>query len=390
MKVLLVANYRNDAQESMQRFAACVREGLLGAGHEVRTIEPQEILGRLRRSGEGVGKWLGYVDKFALFPSLLKSALPWADVVHICDHSNAFYVKYLGSKPHIVTCHDLIAIRGALGEIPHQRPRWTGRRLQKLIVNGLLAAQHVACVSEATKKEFLRITATPAERSSRIYNALNHAYRPMAEDEASARLARLGFSVDALTFLHVGGNQWYKNRLGVLRIFDALRRLLPGQKPTLIMVGKPWTEEMRRFVSEKGMGDITLEVCSLDDNEDLRALYSTAAMLLFPSLEEGFGWPIVEAQACGCPVLASGRPPLNEVGGSAAVYVNPDDAESAAHCATTALANREELRQASLRNAMRFSNAAMIDGYVSLYNKVCSERCVPSTNSVSSAVPDTV
>jgi glycosyltransferase involved in cell wall biosynthesis len=390
MKVLLVANYRNDAQESMQRFAACVREGLLGAGHEARTIEPQEILGRLRPSGEGIGKWLGYVDKFALFPSLLKSALPWADVVHICDHSNAFYVKYLGSKPHIVTCHDLIAIRGALGEIPHQHTRWTGRRLQRLIVRGLVAAQHVACVSEATKTEFLRIAATPPERVSRVYNALNYAYRPMAEEEASARLERLGLSAHTLTFLHVGGNHWYKNRLGVLRIFDVLRKLLPGQKPTLIMVGKPWTEEMRRFVSEKGMRNVTHEVCNLDDNEDLRALYSTATMLLFPSLEEGFGWPIIEAQACGCPVLASGRPPLNEVGGSAAVYVDPDDAESAANCATAVLANREELRQAGLRNAMRFSSAAMIGGYVSLYNKVCSERPVRSADCVSSAIPDTV
>jgi glycosyltransferase involved in cell wall biosynthesis len=390
MKVLLIGNYRNDAQESMQRFAACMAQGLLQAGHEVRTLEPSEVVGRLRRSGEGIGKWLGYVDKFGIFPSVLKSALSWADVVHICDHSNAFYVKYLGSKPHIVSCHDVIAIRSALGEIWDQPTRWTGRRLQRMIVNGLATAQHIACVSEATKKELVRIIRRPVEGVTRVYNALNYAYRPMAAEEASARLRSLGIPTDTPFFLHVGGNQWYKNRLGVLRIFDVLHKRLGAKKPKLILVGKPWTLEMRRFVSEQALGDVTFELCGMNDNEDLRALYSASTMLLFPSLEEGFGWPIIEAQACGCPVLASDRAPLNEVGASAAVYVNPEDTESAASVAVAALARGKELRQAGLQNAQRFSLTAMTNGYVSLYHKVYGERSLVHADCVSRPVADTV
>src|ERR1022692_4587210 len=105
MRVLLVSNYLNDAQESMQRFATLMEKGLIQAGHEVRTLRPQSIVGRLHPSEAGVGKWLGYIDKFGVFPSLLKSALAWANVVHICDHSNSFYTKYLKTRPHIVSCH---------------------------------------------------------------------------------------------------------------------------------------------------------------------------------------------------------------------------------------------------------------------------------------------
>jgi glycosyltransferase involved in cell wall biosynthesis len=96
-------------------------------------------------------------------------------------------------------------------------------------------------------------------------------------------------------------------------------------------------------------------------------------MLLFPSLDEGFGWPIIEAQACGCPVLTSGRPPMDEVGGAAAVYVNPENPEAAAAAAILALNKAADLREASLQNAARFSSSAMIEGYLSLYEKVCSE-----------------
>ena len=95
MKVLLVGNYPHDEQESMQRFANLLRSGLSAAGHEVRLLRPTPFIGRLKPAASGFGKWFGYVDKFILFPKELKAAAKWADIVHICDHSNAFYVKHL-------------------------------------------------------------------------------------------------------------------------------------------------------------------------------------------------------------------------------------------------------------------------------------------------------
>lgn len=373
MKILLVANYLHDQQESMQRFAAILASGLQEAGHEVRICRPRAYLGRLRRSERGVGKWLGYVDKFAVFPSALRAQAGWADVVHICDHSNSIYAKHLSSVPHVVTCHDLLAIRSALGEIPQNRTGWTGRQLQRMILRGLARAQHVVCVSEATRADLLRVAGIPEERVSRAYNALNYPYSRMEAGEASSRMQKLQIDAGKPFLLHVGGNQWYKNRVGVLRVFSAFRKRSQGKDFRLIMVGKPWTAEMRRFVAEQGLGEVIFEVTGVAE-ENLRALYSTAALMLFPSLAEGFGWPIIEAQACGCPVVTSRRAPMDEVAGEAAMYVDPEDPESAAATIESSLAFMPSLRTAGMRNAKRFHTSAMIQDYLSLYERVRAQH----------------
>lgn len=372
MKILLIGNYGKDQQESMQRFAASLARGLAQAGHEVRSLQPHVLFGELSQSSQRGGKWLGYVDKFGVFPRTLKSAIRWADVVHICDHSNSFYTRYLGNFPHVVSCHDLMAVRSALGEIPENRTAWTGRQLQRIIVAGLTAAQHVVCVSEATRRDVLRLIRIPNDRVSRVYNSLNYPYVPMEQEEASARVRRLGVNPSSSFLLHVGGNQWYKNRPGVLQIFSNLRKLVPDRTLGLVMVGKPWTDAMRRFVNEERINDATVELVEVS-NEDLRALYSTALMLLFPSLQEGFGWPIIEAQSCGCPVVTSGRPPMDEVGESV-IYVNPENPTAAALSARCALEKIPSMREMSLLNAKRFDRVATINGYLAVYEKVCRER----------------
>jgi glycosyltransferase involved in cell wall biosynthesis len=373
MRVLLVANYLNDEQQSMQRFAALMERALRETGHEVCVRRPPGIVGNLHPRGHGLGKWLGYIDKFGVFPITLRAAVRWCDVVHICDHANSFYVKYLRSRPHLVTCHDVLALRSALGEVPENRTAGTGRQLQRMILNGLRQAQHIVCVSEATRAELLRIASIPKDRVSRAYNALNYPYSRMAEPEASAHLHRLGIDPSQPFLLHVGGNQWYKNRLGALQIFSFLRKHPAGQNLKLVMAGKPWTDEMRKLVSECGLLDATCELTSVT-NESLRALYSSAKMLLFPSLEEGFGWPILEAQACGCPVVTSSRSPMDEVGGSAAVYVDPENPESAAATIASVVDQANSLREASFQNAARFDESMMIRSYLTIYEKVYNEH----------------
>ena len=375
MRVLLLANYVNDGQESMQRFAALMARGLTQAGHEVQVLRPAACVGQLHSSAHGFGKWLGYVDKFGVFPPVLRSAVKGTDVVHICDHSNSFYTKHLGSVPHIVTCHDLLAIRSALGEIPEKETAWTGRQLQRLIQKGLSEAQHIVCVSEATRRDLLRVIGIPENRVSRTYNSLNYPYSRMETHEAASRIRKFRIDPSQPFFLHVGGNQWYKNRLGVLRIFSILTKLMVGRTLKLVMVGKPWTAEMRRFVIEHGMTDATLELTGVAE-ENLRALYSMATMMLFPSFHEGFGWPIIEAQACGCPVATSNRSPMDEVGGNAAIYIDPENPESAAAAVQRSLERTASMRELSLANAERFKGSAMIDSYLSLYDKVCNDNAV--------------
>jgi glycosyltransferase involved in cell wall biosynthesis len=375
MKILLVGNYEPGNQKSMQRFSSMLNRGFSAAGHETRLILPPVVAGKLPARGVAA-KWLRYADEFIVFPNLLKRAAEWADVVHICDHSNAVYIKYIQHRPHIVTCHDMLAIRSALGEIPSNPTSWTGRQLQSMILRGLQAAGcsgHIACVSEATRQDILRVAGVPQKSVSQIYNGLNFPYSPLNAAEARAKIEKFGIHKKQRFLLHVGGNKWYKNRLGVLKIFSALKSHSGEEDVCLVMAGQEFTSDMRLFIRESNGGRDVLELVN-PCNEDLRALYSCADLMLFPSIQEGFGWPIIEAQACGCPVVTSDRAPMTEVGGDAAAYIDPNDIESAASALARCIHMRNEPCEKSLKNAQRFSPAQMIGRYLALHEMVLRSR----------------
>ena len=91
MKILLIGSYLPDKKESMQRFTKVLEEGLTKLGHKIHLIRPEPFFGKIKPSATGTGKWLGYIDKFLIFPRKLKKSIKWADVIHNCDHVNSFY-----------------------------------------------------------------------------------------------------------------------------------------------------------------------------------------------------------------------------------------------------------------------------------------------------------
>ncbi len=270
----------------------------------------------------------------------------------------------------------MLAIRSALGEIDCHRTAWTGRQLQNMILRGLQEAGrtgHIACVSEATRQDILRVAGVPRESVSQIYNGLNFPYRPLDIAQARATIEKFGIRKEQRFLLHVGGNSWYKNRLGVLKIFSALKSRPEGQNLSLVMAGQEFASDMREFVRNNVGGRDVLGLAN-PTNEELRALYSCADLMLFPSLQEGFGWPIIEAQACGCPVVTSDRAPMTEVGGDAATYIDPDDIQSAASAIAGRIHKRSQPCQKSLKNVVRFSATQMIARCLSLHEMLLRSR----------------
>jgi glycosyltransferase involved in cell wall biosynthesis len=356
----------------MQRFALLMERELNALGHSVKLLQPKPWLGKLLPVNRGLGKWLGYVDKFLLFPITLKRTAKNYDVVHLCDHSNAMYIRHLrtgrSAIPHVVTCHDVLAIRSALGEIPQNQVSRTGKLFQRWIFDGLKAAQLIVCDSEATRTELLRLTLRPPSSSTVVYLSLNYPYSPMPRAEAVERLDKCGFDARAPFFLHVGGAQWYKNRLGLLQIFNSLRQQAAGAKPRLLMVGKPLSDSLLEYIAGNALENAVEHLTDVS-NEDLAAAYSIAEGLIFPSLQEGFGWPVLEAQACGCPVFTTGRPPMSEIGAGSAVYFEPEDAAAAAKIIAHALESRDSIRQRGSVNVLRFSVEQMIEGYTRAYEQ---------------------
>ncbi len=370
--VLLIGNYPPDQQQSMDRFAAMMLDGLQAAGVPAAVVRPTPLFGRFAPANTAVGKWLGYIDKFVLFPFALRRHVRRKPaVVHVCDHSNAMYSRQIDSAPVVVTCHDLLAVRGALGEQTDCPASPTGKILQRWILSGLRRAAAVGCSSRATLADAERLIGRSAGAPilKLVELGLAFPYRPLPQEVARARVAELMPRLNNAPYvLHVGSNLRRKNREGALRIFAKTEAQWNGN---IVFAGDPLSTELRSLAEDLGISARAVDV-PRPSNEQLEALYNCATALLYPSRFEGFGWPIAEAQACGCPVICSNAPPMSDVAGDAGLLRNADDEEGFAADLLRLRDSRErELwSRRSLENAKRFSAARMVDNYRELYRSV--------------------
>lgn len=377
MKIVLVGNYVRDGQHSMARFATLLYSGLRARGHDVSLISQLPYAGKIGHPHRGIGKWLGYVDKYLLFPRQLKAVTDGAQVVHICDHSNAIYTRYLSRFRTIVTCHDLLAVRLARGELAGMRQKWTGKVYQKMVLAGLRRAHRIVCDSQTTESDLLRIARIPPERVAVVYVGTEFSNRFTNNAARADRLRQLGIGFEERFFLHVGVGAWYKNQSGLLKIFARLTTDATMANIRLVMVCDGVTTALRKLIDELQLNGLVHPLTNVSD-EDLYALYTTAQALLYPSLHEGFGWPIIEAQACGCPVFTSNRSPMTEIGGDAAVYLDPENPAEAADTILENLPHAARIREAGFVNARRFSAQSMIAGYLEAYSDALSSTPIPS------------
>ena len=360
----------------MLRFTAALNEGLLERGHTVTVVAPSLRLARLlpRYRYNGLPKYLGYFDKFVLFPRTLRRHVAAAspDIVHLTDHAGAVYESALRGTPFLATCHDLFEVRAACGETTRKTVGRGGKFYQTWIKTCLSRMPHLACVSQATLEDAARLTGLAREHLTLVPNALNYPFKRIAATLARERLSALATAFPDIGaggfLLQVGGGQWYKNRSGLLELYAALRGCL-SPAPHLVMVGPPLSAEHAAIVEKLNLGPHITHLSGVGGPQ-LEALYNLAEGLLFPSLAEGFGWPVAEAQACGCPVFASNRAPMTEVGGPHAIYFDPVAPLEAAQTIATAWSRKNELREPAFASAARWHPALMFQAYETLYRRL--------------------
>ena len=375
MHLVLIGNYLPDKQESMQRFSTMLATGVEELGVSTETWRPVPLFGAGGRpTNAGVRKWLGYVDKWLIFPVILR----WrqrryagrADVrFHICDHSNSPYLGHLARQRTSITCHDVLAIRGALGHADaYTGASRTGQRLQQWILHHLSRAQRLACVSQFTLTQLVELEAgaqiQPSANWQVIHNAFNADFRPLPPAEREAILRRAKVPLATPFLLHVGSNQTRKNRSMLLEMVHALGDRWAG---TICLAGEAPEAALLARARALGLRDRLVSVVK-PDHQTLVALYGHCEAFVFPSYSEGFGWPVIEAQACGAPVIASSVAPMPEVSGGAALHAHPDDAPAFAEAV---LALRQPAVRAALvargfENCHRFTLRHMAQAYLRL------------------------
>lgn len=245
----------------------------------------------------------------------------------------------------VATLYDLTPFKlGDLGD-PFSAARWRtyARRLER--------ADHLVAISSSAKQDAVRILGIPAERVTVAPLAVNHErFRPS--------VGRGRYAGGRRYLLHGGAFNANKNQAGLLQAFARLAPHHPGLE--LHFFG-PWApEHLEWLVRERqklGLGERVKHVGYVAA-EDLPSLYGNAAAFVFPSLEEGFGLPVLEAMASGAPVVTSDCSSLPEAAGEAALLVDPRDPEAIAAAVRRVLEEpglAERLREKGYAQAARFT-----------------------------------
>ena len=213
----------------------------------------------------------------------------------------------------VVTIHDLFPLTSTEYSTPSFQRRFT-----KVLRDAVARADRIIAVSEATRRELLRHTDAREKRIRVIHHGVDPISPATPEEQQAFRKRVLGVEGNEKFFLNVGAIQVRKN---VANIVLALKRL-PGYRLVLAGGDGYGAEAIHSLIEREGLSGRVVRLGHASV-ETLRLLYSTATALVFPSLEEGFGMPILEAMSCGLPVITSNCSAMPEVGGDAAMYVDP-------------------------------------------------------------------
>ena len=376
-KIVLVGNYSKQNQESMDRFLNILAIGLLQNKIEYKIWTPITLLGYFfSNTNSGFGKWFAYFDKFIITPivfaiKLLINKFQKAKIVyHICDHSNAVYVPLSPKKKLIITCHDVLAIRGALGfNDAYCKSSGFGKKLQNNILKNLSKNIRIAFVSDNTFKQFREIAFQLFPENYRtILNGLNANFNKLSLQEIDQLKSKYTNFPSSHFLLHVGSNLERKNRKLLLNMLYELKDNYTG---IICFAGQKPSEEIFSLASQLNLLKRIFFI-EKPNHELLNLLYNTCDTFVFPSFSEGFGWPVIEAQICGAPVICSNIKPLSQIGGKGVLTANPANAiefsEQFLLLKNTIL--KEKLVQFGIENAQQFSAKQMIENYIGFYKSI--------------------
>jgi len=285
-------------------------------------------------------------------------------------HSPDFVLPPVRASRSILTVHDLAFL--LYPECADARLR---AYLERTVPRSVQRADYVVADSENTRNDVICLLGVPPERVTVVPGGVDPSFKPVTDAaEKTAFKRRIGLDDDTPYILFVGVIEPRKNLVGLIEAFDILKgRSLPHK---LVVVGRRgWLSDstMERADRSQYRNDIIFP--GFIPDADLNTLYSAAESFAFPSHYEGFGLPVLEAMACGTPVVASRASSLPEVVGDAGMQVDPDDPERLASALELLALNPEMRTDFSVRGLARaasFTWDAAAEIMLDVYRKVAS------------------
>ena len=302
-------------------------------------------------SGNPVRK---YYERFWRYPRAVSQHQ--ADIFHIIDHTDGhivYWLKKLG-KPVIVTCHDLVQyiypeiLKGQARFPPLSMATW------RYSVKGMKKADRIITVSQNTAKDVGKMLDISADIITVTPNGVDAQFRVLPQNQIASRRAKHA-SVGEICLLNVGSTHQRKNMETILKVLETLRQKdFPAR---LWKVGSDFTPQQKAYISDRQLESCITWIPQIE-RETLVELYNAADILLAPSLYEGFGLTIIEAMACGTPVITANVSSLPEVAGDAAVLVDPLNVKAMAEAIVRLFNNstvRDRLVEKGLARAEQFT-----------------------------------
>ena len=292
-------------------------------------------------------------------------------------HSPYYVLPYATSCPTVVTVHDLIP------ELcPEALPRpWLRHAFRGLVRLACRRARMVIAGSTATAQDLRHRLHLPAERVATIPYGVDSSFCPPSSEQVAAMGQALRLSYPYV--LYVGINKPHKNLVRLVQAWARIPDTVRGDT-RLVLAGRedPRYPQTRQAIAQLGIGNSVTILGPVPD-ADMAALYGGGVAFAFPSLYEGFGLPVLEAMACGTPVVASNRSSLPEVVGKAGLLIDPFDMDALAAALARLLGDaalRRELSAQGLIRARRFTweraarETLAVYGYAPVARVVESER----------------
>lgn len=319
MKLLIYKDYPEDAFTSSQVYADNLSLKLKEQNANLKIYQCLPLA--------SLSKKLGYFNlktrflfRYFIYPLL--APFFQKDVNHIVDQTYAHLLYFIDGRKTVITVHDLDVLRLKFLKWPTLRDKLI-KYFYIFSVRAIKRAGKIIAVSQDTKNDVVKFLKIPEEKIVVIPEGMDSVFQRIKDKKVLLKVKKK-YKLPEKFILHVGENWQNKNMGGILKIFKKLSQKKESKDLFFVKVNGKWTDDQKKLIDKLNIEKKIVKVPFVS-SRDLAAIYNQASALIQLSFLEGFGLTVLEAMACGCPVVVSNTPALKELVADCGIIVDPKD-----------------------------------------------------------------